>query len=409
MNRFAITLMTIMLAVAGTAEAGVQNGQVVALPISGSLDSTVRSVGTSWVAWEVPLSQQDQTICCWNWRDENSPRMGGTCKLDKQGGFSMSNDDTPAPGTRTLLVFTNVKDRRVNTVRLFTSDCNIDAQGARVHRITSVKPAESVAFLRSLVTSDSDKISENALAALGLHDTPEAIPALESFTRPNQDPELRGKAAFWLANVGGTRGFETVRKLVWNDSDREVQKKAVFALTQGGQTAAMSALEDVIRKHPVESTREDAVFWLGQTGGVKAMPMLVALLENQKESGEVKEKAVFAISQIDGDQSTRALVSLAKKHPELEVRKKAIFWLGQKAGEHITATLRNTVDNDPDSELREMAVFAISQRPRDEAVPMLIELAKTHRDPEVRKKALFWLGESEDPRAVEVLEKSLLQ
>src|SRR5688500_1018689 len=102
MNRFAITLMTMMLAVAGTADAAVQNGQVVALPISGNLDATVRSVGNGWVAWDVPLSQQNQTICCWNWVNENSPRMGGTCKLDKQGGFSMSNDETPAAGTRTL-------------------------------------------------------------------------------------------------------------------------------------------------------------------------------------------------------------------------------------------------------------------------------------------------------------------
>jgi HEAT repeat protein len=408
MHRFAITLMTIMLAAAGAADAAVQNGQVVALPISSNLETTVRSVGNGWVAWDVPLSRQNQTICCWNWSDERSPRMGGTCKLDIQGGFSMSNEEEATTGTRTLLIFTLVKDRRINNVRLFTSDCNVDAKGARVHQIASVNPAESVALLRSLVRSDSDKISENALAGIGLHDTPEAIPALEGFTR-HQDPELRGKAAFWLVQVAGARGFETVRKLVWNDPDREVQEKSVFALTQGERTAAMSALEEVIRKHPVESTREDAVFWLGQTGGVKAMPMLIALLENRKESSEVKEKAVFAISQVDGDESTRALVSLAKKHPELEVRKKAIFWLGQKAGEHITATLRSTIDDDPDSELREMAVFAISQRPRDEAVPMLIELAKTHRDPEVRKKALFWLGQSEDPRAVELLEKILLQ
>jgi len=51
--------------------------------------------------------------------------------------------------------------------------------------------------------------------------------------------------------------------------------------------------------------------------------------------------------------------------------------------------------------VKERAVFAISQLPKDESVPRLIELARSNKNPAVRKRAMFWLGQSNDPRAIE--------
>jgi hypothetical protein len=64
-------------------------------------------------------------------------------------------------------------------------------------------------------------------------------------------------------------------------------------------------------------------------------------------------------------------------------------------------------DNGVDREVRESAVFALSQRPREEGVPALIAVARTNKDPEIRKKALFWLGQSNDPRAIDLFEELL--
>ena len=60
-------------------------------------------------------------------------------------------------------------------------------------------------------------------------------------------------------------------------------------------------------------------------------------------------------------------------------------------------------------EVKESAVFALSQRPRDEGVPALIRIARTHRNPELRRKAIFWLGQSEDPRALALFEELLTE
>ena len=59
-------------------------------------------------------------------------------------------------------------------------------------------------------------------------------------------------------------------------------------------------------------------------------------------------------------------------------------------------------------EVREQAVFALSQRPADEGVPALIRIARVNPSPEIRKKALFWLGQSEDPRALTLFEEILV-
>ncbi|HWL39664.1 MAG TPA: HEAT repeat domain-containing protein [Gemmatimonadaceae bacterium] len=67
------------------------------------------------------------------------------------------------------------------------------------------------------------------------------------------------------------------------------------------------------------------------------------------------------------------------------------------------------VDGGVDREVREQAVFALSQRPRDEGIPALIRVARTNKDPEIRKKALFWLGQSGDPRALDLIEELLIR
>ncbi len=77
---------------------------------------------------------------------------------------------------------------------------------------------------------------------------------------------------------------------------------------------------------------------------------------------------------------------------------------GEAATKNLSAIVG---DNSVDQEVREAAVFALSQRPREQGVPALITVARTNRDPEIRKKALFWLGQSNDPRALDLFEELL--
>ncbi len=64
-------------------------------------------------------------------------------------------------------------------------------------------------------------------------------------------------------------------------------------------------------------------------------------------------------------------------------------------------------DDAVEREVRKSAIFALSQRPRDEGIPALITIARSHRDPALRRDAIFWLAQSNDPRAVDLLEELL--
>ena len=98
-------------------------------------------------------------------------------------------------------------------------------------------------------------------------------------------------------------------------------------------------------------------------------PDLLVIAKNTGAPTANRKDAVFWLSQEAGDAATKGLAELAD-------------------------------DEDQDREVRDQAVFAISQLPADKGVPILIRLARSNKDPKVRRKALFWLGQSDDPRAL---------
>jgi hypothetical protein len=120
----------------------------------------------------------------------------------------------------------------------------------------------------------------------------------------------------------------------------------------------------------------EAIFPATLVDSVTVWPALLRVARNETRPQETRRQAVFWLGQAAGEAATAELSGLV-------------------------------ADDRVDRDVREQAVFALSQRPRDEAIPALVRVARTHRDPEIRKKALFWLGQSGDPRAVALFEELL--
>ncbi|HXO85096.1 MAG TPA: HEAT repeat domain-containing protein [Gemmatimonadales bacterium] len=126
-----------------------------------------------------------------------------------------------------------------------------------------------------------------------------------------------------------------------------------------------------------ESRASDkAIFAAILADSVTVWPDLLKIAKNEVVSRKVRRSAVFWLGQAAGEAATRGLTDLVD-------------------------------DKGADREVRETAVFALSQRPHDEGVPALIKIAKQNPDPELRRKAIFWLGQSEDPRAISLFEELL--
>lgn len=121
---------------------------------------------------------------------------------------------------------------------------------------------------------------------------------------------------------------------------------------------------------------EKAIFPAVLADSVTIWPDLLKIAKADNVSRKTRRSAVFWLGQAAGDAATRGLTDLVD-------------------------------DGSADHEVRETAVFALSQRPRDEGVPALIRVARQNKDPDLRRKAIFWLGQSDDPRALSLFEELL--
>jgi hypothetical protein len=121
---------------------------------------------------------------------------------------------------------------------------------------------------------------------------------------------------------------------------------------------------------------EHAVFPAILADSVTVWPDLLRIAREARVSRRARRQAVFWLGQAAGEAATKGLTDLVD-------------------------------DRATDRDVREQAVFALSQRPHDEGVPALIRIARQNPDPELRKKAIFWLGQSDDPRALALFEELL--
>ena len=268
------------------------------------------------------------------------------CRLaDDNVSFSRNDDDEIHPVAGNIAVFYRIENGAIESVRAYPLDCPLDGGGASVTWLDGVDSRQSVALLASLVGGDR-AVSHRAMAALALHAAPSAGDRLEGWAQSSSaSDEVRGQALFWLAETRPQRGLDAARAV----------------------------------------SRDAAV------------------------SRRLREKAIFALSQIRMPAATDELIHIARNDGDSHVRGQALFWLAQQAGKKAAGALRDAIDTDADEHVRERAVFAVSQLPDDESIPLLVDLLKHHRDPNVRKKAAFWLGQKHDPRALNALEEILLK
>jgi hypothetical protein len=332
--------------------AKLENAKVVEHDASRGVGAQIRqlagSASTVWMSWDEPAADPDSCMCCFASTDEGQRHQwrAGRCTLGAKGGnfFNGTNDAGPPVSRTSFAIFARAEEGSVVELRLFSEDCIVDARGATIHHLGGVTPAESIAWLEAYAKDKeprSKKDSHQAVGAIAMHRAPQVLDALERLLKSARSDEVRGHAAFWIGARGGARGRQVLRGVIDDEGSRRILDQAIAGIAQDEDRAA-----------------------------------------------------------------TDMLLALARTHRSTEVRKQSIFWLGQRAGEKATANLKEAT-NDPDDEVREMAVFSISQLPREQAVPELIQLARTHKSRVVREKALFWLGQSGDPRALDFIEEVL--
>lgn len=177
----------------------------------------------------------------------------------------------------------------------------------------------------------------------------------------------------------------------------ELRRQAVFLIAQNPEAASVDILLDLAHRNPDPDpqVREAAVFWLSQVKGDEALAALEAILR-ETDDPKVQERAVFAISQ-HGSPRALQLLRQAAERPgaSRKVREQAIFWIGQNPGAGGAAYLMELYARLDDAELKERAVFSIAQASTEASRRWLMERVRDTREPTAaRKAALFWAGQT---------------
>jgi len=249
----------------------------------------------------------------------------------------------------------------------------------------------------------SVELRRKAVFLVSQHETDQTVDLLSNAARTDPDFEVREQAVFWLGQLSRGEAVDALESILTGTDDQEIQKKVIFSLSQHGSQRANTILHDYAGDAGgAHEVREQAIFWLGQEGSREDVEFLMDLFEDL-DGSELQEKVIFSVSQASHPAGGEWLVNVARDESvSAESRKNALFWAGQE-GNVDAAEVKAVYENAEDFELREHAIFVLSQFDGSEATTVLIDIAKSEADADLRDKALFWLGESNDPRAASFL------
>ncbi|MFN2397605.1 MAG: HEAT repeat domain-containing protein [Gemmatimonadaceae bacterium] len=286
-----------------------------------------------------------------------------------------------------------------------SEDDDEDMRIAALNALLQMDSERAVPILKK-VLARRDECAEGmrrkAVFLLSQKSSPETADILLDIAQNDPSHEVQEQAVFWLSQVDDDRVVGMLSRLLQSAKDEDIKDKAIFALAEHRGGRGQDVLREYVQREsePVE-LREKAIFWLGQKSSRENADFLKTLF-GKVRSEELKEKVLFSLSQMKGEETERWLLEVASNKTESEeVRKKALFWAGQ-AGASMQA-LGELYGRMTEREMKEQLIFVYSQRRERAAVDKLMDIARNDADRELRKKAVFWLSQSRDPRVATFL------
>jgi TolA-binding protein len=217
----------------------------------------------------------------------------------------------------------------------------------------------------------------------------EAVRLLDRQRREFPRAATRGDGDALLSRVNGA-----LARLGDNDAAERV--------TARGRTTA----QQPCARGENDDERAEALNALMQMNAESAMPILKAVLAKRDAcSADLREKAVFLLSQKRTSETEDVLLGVVRDDPSQEVKKKAVFWLGQVNTDRAAQALVQMLESSTTSaDLREQAIFALMQQRSERGRAAVRRIAEDNSAPsELREKAVFWLGQQRSPENAQYL------
>jgi hypothetical protein len=208
------------------------------------------------------------------------------------------------------------------------------AARASASDLGNVTPQEAVGYLLELASTGTRWVGKRAMLAATLANAPEQITTglIELTRRTALNIDVKKEATFWLGQTNDPRGTARLKTMLEDDDENiEVRKSTIFALSRQDNADVIQTLLNTAQRADRKELRKDAIFWLGQKAADKATVGLKSILGDDSAEIEVREAAIFALTQQRNDAAVVALIDVAKSSKEPQLRRTALFWLGQRS------------------------------------------------------------------------------
>ncbi|HEX5045142.1 MAG TPA: HEAT repeat domain-containing protein [Candidatus Polarisedimenticolaceae bacterium] len=252
-------------------------------------------------------------------------------------------------------------------------------------------------------TSDQD-VHPGASQFFVLVQTREGAPRRIRVLSPTCPVEGADRRVTWLGAVEPAASLDALEPLLDARRD-EVADTALAAVAHHADARADAILERrALDRAASREARQQAMFWAANARGPSGYRMVERILSTDP-SGDVREHAIFALTQSELPEAPERIRRASVEDRDPDVRAQALFWLAQTHADGAGRWILSRLDADRDPHVREQAVFALSQL--EDGTDWLLDLVRSDRGAETKKRALFWLGQSDDPRALQEIEKIL--
>lgn len=235
---------------------------------------TKAHVEPAWIGYAVPAINNDSFGRNDGWSER--------CRLEQQRVNPATN--TPVQGPIRLepapnvMVLVRVQGGEIGRVRSLSGDCQVDAGGLQLFWLGDVNGAQSVEFLKTLVTNINVRDqSESALSAMALHRDRAASAAILDLAK-NGAPRLRQRALLWIARRAESKAAAIITQAIDDDPDAGVKRQAVSALAQLPRNEGVPLLITLARSHTNPMVRKQAMQHLGRLNDPRALSFFEEIL-----------------------------------------------------------------------------------------------------------------------------------
>jgi len=214
------------------------------------------------------------------------------------------------------------------------------------------------------------------------------------------------RSLVWLGPVDPGASLAALSRLLEASAkDDDVTEPALAAIAYHADARADAVIERrAFDRSLSEDSRKQAIFWAGNARGEAGYRLVERVLASEPD-GDIREHAVFALTQSSVPGAVERIKRVAIEDRDNDVRAQALFWLAQTNAKGAGDWIVGRLDAEQDDHVREQAVFALSQL--TDGTDWLLKVLRSKRDPDTIRRALFWLGQSDDPRALQEIEKIL--